>query len=444
MTTLTEGTHQEKTGLGNYFIANYPPFSFWQSRHLDASWRVLETGPRPGTPLGLYLHIPFCRKRCKFCYFRVYTDKNARDVETYLNALIKEVELYTRTPFVGGRPLDYVYFGGGTPSYLSANQLRFLFDSVQALMPWDQAREVTFECEPGTLQKHKLQTLKEMGVTRLSLGVENFNEAILQSNGRAHLAPEIFRAYAWARDIGFDQINIDLISGMVGENWDNWKMNVEKTIELSPESVTIYQMELPFNTVFSKELKVLGQDQPAETPVADWPTKRAWVEYAFGEFQKAGYEVSSAYTVVKDKLSTQFVYRDALWRGADMFGTGVASFGHVGGVHVQNLDRWEDYLGALAEGRIPLNRALPITDRQQLIREMILQLKTGHLERDYFQEKFAADILQVFAEGYQQLAKAGYLQLEPNGVRLTNKGLLQVDRLLPTFFEPEHISSRYT
>ena len=92
----------------------------------EAARTALASPPRPDTPLGLYLHIPFCRKRCKFCYFRVYTDKNARDVEVYLDALLKEVALYARQPVVGGRPLHYVYFGGGTPSYLSAGQLRGL------------------------------------------------------------------------------------------------------------------------------------------------------------------------------------------------------------------------------------------------------------------------------------------------------------------------------
>ena len=97
-------TSQEKTGLGNYFVANYPPFSFWKPHHLADARAALHRPPNPRTPLGLYLHIPFCRKRCKFCYFRVYTDKNARDVETYTDALVKEVALYARQPVVSGRP----------------------------------------------------------------------------------------------------------------------------------------------------------------------------------------------------------------------------------------------------------------------------------------------------------------------------------------------------
>jgi coproporphyrinogen III oxidase-like Fe-S oxidoreductase len=434
---------QEKTGLGNYFVANYPPFSFWKPNFLAEARAALDAAPNPATPLGLYLHIPFCRKRCKFCYFRVYTDKNANDVETYSNALVKEVTLYSQMPVVGGRHLKYVYFGGGTPSYLSSTQLRDLIGRLQQALPWTGVEEVTFECEPGTLQEHKLKTLRELGVTRLSLGIENFDHDILEYNGRAHHEEEIYRAYGWARAFGFEQINIDLIAGMVGESWDNWRRCVQKTIELSPESVTIYQMELPFNTVFSKELKLVGQDEPSKS-IADWPTKRDWVNYAFDTLLAAGYEVSSAYTVVKDRKKTKFVYRDSLWRGADMFGTGVASFGHVHGVHVQNVDTWERYVEMLDRGELPLGRALPVAPRERLIREMILQLKTGRLDVSYFRRKFGADILEEFAVGFDELADAGFLTKTAEGVELTRAGLLQIDRQLPAFFDPQYRGKRYT
>ncbi len=441
--TATAEANQEKTDLGNYFIANYPPFSFWKPEHLPAAEKVLHEAPRPDTPLGLYLHIPFCRKRCKFCYFRVYTDKNARDVESYLQALTREVELYSQLPVVRDRLLNYVYFGGGTPSYLSASQLHALVAALNQHISWKNAEEVTFECEPGTLQQPKLAALKEIGVTRLSLGIENFDDRILEENGRAHRSPEIWKAYQWARDLGFDQINIDLIAGMVGETWDNWRDCVRKTIDLDADSVTIYQMELPFNTTFSKELR-LADGNGGPGIVADWPTKRAWVEYAFDELAKAGYEVSSGYTMVKDKQRTRFVYRDALWHGADLLGTGVASFGHVSGVHMQNVDDWEGYVGTLEEGRLPLARALPVRPKELLIREMILQLKTGRLDVGYFRRKFATDVLEAFAPVFEQHRAGGYLAHTPERVTLTPRGLLQVDRLLPAFFLPEHRGARYT
>ncbi len=315
---------------------------------------------------------------------------------------------------------------------------------LKEIMPWDGAAEVTFECEPGTLQEHKLEALREMGVTRLSLGVENFDYKILEYNGRAHHDEEIFRAYGWARSMGFDQVNIDLIAGMVGETWDNWKRCIAKTIELAPESVTIYQMELPYNTVFSQELRVIGGDEPASFAVADWPTKRAWVSYAFDELARAGYEQSSAYTTVRDKRRTKFVYRDSLWHGADMFGTGVASFGHASGVHIQNVDQWETYIEMLDRGELPLGRALPVKPRELLIREMILQLKTGWVEAGYFRAKFGVDILTDFADAFGRLAALGDLAIEEEGVELTRQGLLHVDRLLPEFFEEQHRTTRYT
>jgi len=442
---MTTEASQEKTGLGNYFVANYPPFAAWKSEHLSAAYTALDSAPIADTPLGLYLHIPFCRKRCKFCYFRVYTDKNARDIDVYLDALVKEVELYSRKPIIGGRALQFVYFGGGTPSYLSAAQLRTLAEKLQAHLPWDKAQEVTFECEPGTLQQHKLEAIKEIGATRLSFGLENFSDEILRSNGRAHLSEEIYRAYGWAKDLKFAQINIDLIAGMVGETWDNWRDCVRKTIDLHPDSVTVYQMELPFNTVYSQELRMVGdEEKPTASQIADWPTKREWVDYAFNEMAKAGYEVSSAYTMVRDRKTCKFVYRDSLWHGADMFGTGVASFGHVQGVHVQNVDTWEKYIELLDRDELPLGRALPVKPKQRLIREMILQLKTGRLQREYFRGKFGADILSEFADGFETLSRDGWLTVENDHVSLTRAGLLQIDRLLPAFFEPQHRGGRYT
>jgi oxygen-independent coproporphyrinogen-3 oxidase len=441
--STTAAVDQEKTGLGNYFIANYPPFAYWKPQVLPEAQRVLNAPPVPGTPLGLYLHIPFCRKRCKFCYFRVYTDKNAKDIEVYLDALVKEVELLAAKPVVGGRHLDYVYFGGGTPSFLSASQLDGLMTRLRQIMPWDQAREITFECEPGTLQKHKLEVLRSHGISRLSLGVENFKAEILQYNGRAHLEEEIYRAYNWARELDFPQVNIDLIAGMVGEDWDNWKRCVERTIAIAPDCVTIYQMELPYNTVFSKELKVLGNDEPT-LAIADWPTKRAWVQYAFDEMVKAGYSISSATTVVKDPERTHFIYREALWRGADMFGTGVASFGHVNGVHVQNVDTWEAYIELLNKNELPLGRAFATTERDRLIREIVLQLKTGHLDAGYFRDKYGVEIRSEFRHAFDTLENDGWLTFEGDEVNTTPAGLMQIDRHLPIFFDPQYKGPRYT
>src|SRR6187455_2853967 len=127
------------TEVGNYCVSNYPPFSQWKSESVDEALGVLEKTPRVNDPLGLYIHIPFCRKRCKFCYFKVYTDKNASEIEIYLDALIKENELYSRTAAFQGRQLRFAYFGGGTPSYVSEKQLRYLVDGLNKHVSWANA-----------------------------------------------------------------------------------------------------------------------------------------------------------------------------------------------------------------------------------------------------------------------------------------------------------------
>jgi len=432
-------TEATKTEVGSYFISNYPPFSQWSREQVDDA-RAAMAAPPADVPLGLYLHIPFCRKRCKFCYFRVYTDKNAGDVETYVSALSREIELVSKLPVMGERPFRFVYFGGGTPSFLSAKQLTSLVDRLRANIDWSLAEEVTFECEPGTLSKPKIETLRELGVTRLSLGVENFSGAVVEENGRAHLSGEVYKSWEWIREQQFPNVNIDLISGMVGESWDNWRENIRRTIELSPDSVTIYQLELPFNTVYSKD--ILGNQ--IEISVADWPTKRDWLNFAYDELIGAGYAVSSAYTLVKDKSKVNFSYRDNLWRGSDLLATGVASFGHVSGVHYQNLPEWGDYVGTLERGELPLHRAMRVTPHQALVRELILQLKTGRLEAGYFRDKFGVEIAEEWREVWNEYVEEGYVTVDGDRIELTRAGLLRADGLLPAFFEPEHQGVRYT
>lgn len=431
----------DQTTAGNYFVANYPPFHFWDTGSAQYVADLIQTPASPDTPLGVYFHIPFCRKRCHFCYFRVYTDKNASEIARYLDAGMKELERYAKSPFINGRKPRFIYFGGGTPSYLSVNQLRSLTDRMKALLPWDEAQEVAFEAEPGTLTEQKLTALREIGVTRLSLGVEHFDSRILEINGRAHRTDEIFRAYGFARSVGFPQINIDLIAGMVEETDENWRENVRKTIELQPDSVTIYQMEVPYNTGIYKEMKAAGK---LVAPVADWKTKRLWVNYAFSELEKVGYTVTSGYTAVRDPQKTKFLYRDELWQGADLVGAGVASFSHIGGVHFQNITEINQYIEAVDRGELPIARAMATTPEERMIRELILQMKLGRVTQSYFRTKFGVDILERFHQQFDDLQRRGLLTIEGDWLVLHRAALLKVDTLLHAFFLPQHQHSRYT
>jgi oxygen-independent coproporphyrinogen-3 oxidase len=441
--TDTQATAVAEPEIGSYFVANYPPFSVWTREGVQRDALPALDARAADVPLGLYLHIPFCRKRCHFCYFRVYTDKNAKQVERYLEWLGVEWERLRAKPALAGRKLNFVYFGGGTPSFLSTRQLEGLVTRMGAIAPWSGADEITFECEPGTLTEAKLAAIRGAGVTRLSLGVENFDDRLLEINGRAHRGAEIERSYDFARSIGFPQINIDLIAGMLGETDANWRACIARTLELEPDSVTIYQMELPFNTTISADL-MQGTGQFHDR-IASWNTRRRWVREAFDALERAGYTIGSAYTAVKDPARTKFVYRDRLWEGADLVGLGVASFGHVNGVHVQNLDKWDEYGAALDRGELPLGRAYRPTAEERMIRELVLQLKRGAIRPAYFRDKFGVDVRTRFADVWRSLSDDGYLAgNDAQRVALTREGLLRVDMLLSRLFLPQHVGVRYT
>lgn len=430
---------REATAPGNYFVANYPPFSFWRPEAVERALGRLGRPPVGGTPLGLYIHVPFCRKRCDFCYFKVYTDKNAHAVRRYLEAVLAELDLYLELPFVRGRRPLFVYFGGGTPSYLSTEQLRHLFAGLAARVDLSAAQEVTFECEPGTLQEEKVHALRALGVTRLSIGVESFDADVLAWNNRAHRGREIFRAWDYARAAGFPQVNLDLIAGMVGETDEIWRAGLERVRDMAPESLTIYQMEVPYNTRIYQRMRDRGAQA---APVADWETKRRRVSEAFDALVEDGYRISSAYTLARD-ATVRFLYRDGLWHGSDMLGLGVASFSFADGVHFQNEHDFDTYLERVERGELPLFRAHEASPDERLVREFVLQLKLGETDTAPLSAKFGVNVLERFEEPLREQARAGMLEVEGERIRLTRAGLLRVDLLLRDYFRREHRGRRY-
>lgn len=430
-----------ETTVGNYFVANYPPFGFWRPELREELSRVLDQPPVAGVDLGVYAHIPFCRKRCHFCYFRVYTDKNSGQIREYLDAMLAELRRAASRRAITGRAPRFIYFGGGTPSYLSPEQLAYLTAEMKKILPWDQAEEITLEAEPGTLNERKLDAIRAMGLTRLSLGIEHFDDHILEINGRAHRSAEITRAYDYARRVGFPEINIDLIAGMVEETDQKWAAAVDRTIALAPDTATIYQMEVPYNTTIYRRMQAEGA---LTAPVADWATKRRWVDEAFARFVRAGYTVTSATTVVKNPARNRFVYRRGLFNGSDVLSVGVSAFGYVNGVNYQNQHDIGPYIQAAAQGPgLPTYRAYVLDHAERYIREFALQLKAGRVLAAPFAAKFGVDPNVQFASALATLGDRGLLEQTGEVIAVNRAGLLQIDRLLFEFFRPEHRHGRF-
>jgi len=198
-------------------------------------------------------------------------------------------------------------------------------------------------------------------------------------------------------------------------------------------------MELPYNTVISQEMIQQG----VTSPIADWATKRRWLNYAFEQFQERGYEIASATTIATTRKPCRFIYTDALWHGGDMIGLGVSSFSHFGGVNFQNAHNFEEYVRLLNDDKLPVLRAVSLTPKQRLIREMILQLKTGWLDAGYFLRKFGVEVWDEFRPVYERFKGEELLDRDNGTIKLTRRGLLKVDEILWEFFEPELKTVRY-
>lgn len=428
-----------ETTAGSHFIANYPPFSCWTPEALPALRRALS---RPGAPapLGVYVHLPFCRQRCTYCYFRVHPRRGSADVDEYIQAVLDELSLHLRHPVYAGRLPDSVYFGGGSPSYLSEEQINRLLGGLKERLSWSAVEEATFECEPGTVSVAKFLALRRLGITRLSLGFQTLNDAVLRQSGRMVTVAQCESAFHQAREAGFEQINVDLLAGLPGETGLSWRRGVERTLALRPECITIYQLELAYGSALNRSI---GGGR--EVSLVPWPRKRQWVDRAFAWCEAAGYTLASGYMAVRDPARWRFVYTvDHFWQGADLIGLGETSFGYIQGVHYQNADTLDAYLAAVAKGVLPVRRAYATSAEERLRREVLLLLKTGSLDGRRFREKFGIELREHFGSEFEALATRGYLTCEGDSVRLTREGLLRVDSFLPMFYLPEHRGVRYS
>jgi len=442
-TGAADGSVAGEDPYGNYFVATYPPFSQWTT---DAVGKFRDMLDRPvaaetAPPLGLYVHIPFCVDRCRYCYYLSYGGDERGDLDRYVDGLIAEAGRYADRPAIRDRSLDFVYFGGGTPSLLARPALQRLFEGLQEVQPWAGAREVTFECAPKSVTPAKMDLLRQGGVTRLSLGAQQLDDEVLARNGRVHLIRDIEAAYDAVRHTGFPVVNLDLMVGLVGETRESLQRSLERVIELEPDSVTTYQMEIPLNTPLYRDLQ---SGDEAEEELADWEEKGERLALTFDTLAAAGYEHISAYAMVRDRSKHDFVYQREQYHGADLLGIGASSFGYIQGMHHQNATDLSRYSELVQAGQLPLSRAYGLDAGEQLVREFVLQLKLGRLRRDYFLNKFGVDVVERFRRPLERIAELGWIAWDDEELVISKRGLARVDHLIPSFYQPHHRDVRYS
>jgi oxygen-independent coproporphyrinogen-3 oxidase len=368
---------------------------------------------------SLYVHIPFCVRHCEYCDF--YSEvASERDIDAYLNALEREFRLR----FAGGLAPETIFVGGGTPTRLSAPQLRRFGEIMARYVDASRLNEFTIEINPGTLDAEKATALASMGVTRASFGVQSFNEAYLKSLGRIHEAGKAAEAVSLVRAAGIKRTSIDLIFALPGQTLDQVKSDIARALELGTEHLSFYALTFEDDTPLTRDL-LAGRVQPCDEEL-----EREMFTVIGETCAAAGlerYEVSNF-----AKPNAECRHNFGYWTLGDWHGVGAAAHGMVGGEITENAADYRAYGRALLE-----ENKLPIVRREQLgpmqraetLLLMGLRLKRG-VELAQFERLAGQSFVETCGEAAVALTGQGLIEVSPTYVRCTDEGLLVLDRVV--------------
>ncbi|HXU46981.1 MAG TPA: coproporphyrinogen-III oxidase family protein [Thermoanaerobaculia bacterium] len=394
------------------FIITYPMFRYWNKE-------AVEEGLRP-RPLNLYVHTPYCIQRCAYCYFKTTTlkDNRLQEIDRYVDSVCREIELAAEYYGLRNRPIETVYFGGGTPTLLTEDNIDRLFATLRANFSLGDA-QITFEGEPVTLTERKAALLARNKVKRISLGIQSFKEEVVFLTGRRDTEEQTFKAIELAKNTGAE-VNIDLISGLPGETSEYWAYSVQRALEADVHNITIYKLELYANTPYYSAEKNKEISLPSEAEELEF------IKYAMVELKAHGYRPVNTFTFSKEGAYDQLNTRSK-WLGNDNCAVGVSAFGSLGRWNYQNTSDINGYTATVERGELPVVRGYNCTSFDLMVRDVVMGIKLVHLDHVRFQEKHGFDLRKVCAEDLSQLADDGFLTVDDRNVSLTDHGILYGD-----------------
>lgn len=368
---------------------------------------------------GLYLHIPFCLDKCNYCDFNSFAGCSENVKEEYIQALVDEGKSYARlvgeTTTSAEISLDSIYFGGGTPTCLSGGQLCFLLQTLRDLFPVQEQAEITIEGNPGTLNIGKLRALREGGFNRLSLGAQSFRPEELRVIGRLHTVAEIAQAVSMAREAGFKNIGLDLMYGLPGQKLDYWRENLQRTLALEPEHISLYQLKIEEGTPFYQLLQA-GE-------LSEFPDEQAveMYEEARHTLAEAGYhhyEISNFALTGRESRHNQLY-----WANKEYLGLGAGAAGYWQGIRYSNEESLAIYTAQASQGKLPRVEEELIDTELRKIEAIFLGLRlTAGLDKDEFFRLYGVRIEEQFGKTINKLTQAGLLQECNRHLSLTDRG----------------------
>jgi putative oxygen-independent coproporphyrinogen III oxidase len=378
--------------------------------------------PHKMSEAGLYVHIPFCSSRCSYCDFA--TGLYRRELaDRYVRAVIREIG---STRFEGQR-VDTVYFGGGTPSLLDAAQLDRILSSLFDRFQIQKSAEITLEINPGSATPEKLLAFRRLGINRASFGAQTFDDAELGKLGRSHTAADTLRTFADLRDAGFANVSFDLIAGLPGQTIEGWQRNIKQALELRPEHLSFYLLEVHSGTPLAEHIRRGLQPVPDEDLAA--VMYRGLLEQASG----VGYEHYEISNLCRPGFHSR--HNIKYWTAEAYYGFGCSAHSYDG-----QTRRWSNHRDVLKYVELVESGLSPVVEEQELsptdVRAEALflgmRLMRGVDVRQY-RESFGVDLRDEHAEDLDRFCKAGLLEFDGELIRLTRTGALLSNEVFAAF-----------
>lgn len=376
---------------------------------------------------GIYVHIPFCRSKCPYCAFVSFQDVDPEIIKSYMAALGKQAKEIAEHSWARTRKFRSLYIGGGTPSSVDNSELvafiEYCLEAYQFKTRGSEKPEVTLEANPNTVNLESLKRLRQAGINRLSLGIQSFSDAMLQSIGRGHSAQEGLQAFESAREAGFTNINIDLMYGLPGQEVSTWQDSLDRIAELGPEHLSVYEMTVEKGTPFAK-LENKGQlGLPDEDMVLGMFERTQEFLSACGYEQ---YEISNY-----SRKGFQCIHNVNYWENGSYIGLGSGAVACFSGVRIKNEEDPVRFISVINQGNRPYREAeiLPLAARFRETVIMGLRMTAG-VSIKKLGERFGITPEKYYGEVLASLMMDGLLEESHDRLRLTKKGMLLANRVM--------------
>ncbi len=356
----------------------------------------------------LYVHIPFCMKKCLYCDFLSWKDSRENQ-ERYIQALLKEIgACQGRYPY----RVSSLFFGGGTPSVLEPGLMEGLMEGLTSVFSFEEHPEISIEANPGTVDREKLKAYVKMGLDRISFGLQSVHNRELKMLGRIHTYEEFLEGYELAREEGFENINVDLMSGLPGQDLNTWRQSLRQVAELEPEHISAYSLILEEGTPFYQmdlELPEEEEERRMYEETAQLLGHRGYQQYEISNYALPGRQCS---------------HNVGYWTRDNYLGLGLGAASLMGDWRWNNTDSMEIYLEKSGEPSIIQVDKERLSVKEQMEETMFLGLRmTEGISRQVFFNTFGVSVEKVYGEKIRCLEELGLLQTDPERIRLTRRGI---------------------